>query len=231
MPNKNNIKIQSFSGNRLDLLLEKAFIMKSRINIQFDFIKIILSSSIRKIDEKHIFLNEIEPESDVKALVLPVKAKVSFLFEDKGMMHFDTVLFYDGTVSALYYLDKPTAIINPERRKYFRVKPPSELPATCLSIGKSKTAGVVIVENISLQGISLSFPSKSTITIGTTMKNICLKLVDREITLDVVIQNSFPGPKGRFCIGFKWVGLKKEHEKIISDFVIAAQRAIAQKKL
>lgn len=214
------------SEEKLENILERACAAKARIWIKTSKNDSDFLMNAAGLNEKSIILNGNLSEDQLNRLQKVESFLVWFGFKGQGVFTFEThCLEKEALKDNVCLIHRPLNVSHTQRRQAFRVWPAATLQLDCLKIGQMETKDIVKVENISLLGACISFPKKAEITNGAIIKDIQLDIYDgTSIAVSGKICRQWMVPKGRFFVGLEWIGLTREEEIIIRDYISNAQR-------
>lgn len=231
---ENDIKpdpAQALFDQQTDELLKKACDLRVWAYISYHSELPELITILYEYSKTAILIRGLEPAEDARHLRSPSPIKVSFSYENRGMFKFDSVFLGSNGVN-YYLIQYPTELIRIQRRNTYRVVPAQTLSAQCVSISDKNTKDRVKVENISQEGVRLTFPNKVDLPIGSRIVNIKLQLPgNREVQAHGVVRSIIPDGAEGCSIGIKWVFIDSEAYRILTEYVGACQRKEAKTKL
>ncbi|HPQ68878.1 MAG TPA: PilZ domain-containing protein [bacterium] len=185
----------------------------------------------------HVFTTEVllsgyKETNDWKALPEQAAMNICFtLTRQQGQFSFHTQFKgRKGTVGDQFVVEMPDELVLYQRRRTYRVRPMDTLSADCTMIGMNRTGGKVRVEDISQEGVNLSFPREAGIRIGATIRNIHLELQNfGELVLTGVVCSIRRGKGERFHLGLRWMEMNSEEQQKLNQYIFACQRIQAKR--
>ncbi len=185
----------------------------------------------------HVFTTELllagfKDTPDWRAVPAQAAMNICFtLTRQQGLFSFRTQYKgRKGTVGDQFAVDMPDELVLYQRRRAYRVRPADTLNADCTMIGMNRTGGKVRVEDISQEGINLSFPREAGIRIGATIRNINLELQNfGAVVLTGVVCSIRRGKGERFHLGLRWIEMPSEEQQKLNQYIFACQRIQAKR--
>ena len=213
MPETQSDQLQSVSGAKLAQVLELACKEHTRLKLSGGTDHFPFYTFMREIKHTQIFVTKLEPASAQDDLL--VDSEIDIVFPLTSRIYFFGKSNYHGLLTqpldeAIHIIDKPEVMYFRRERRVMRVQPTTSLPVTCLAVGGEKFLDTVLIKNISLEGICLSFPFPMNYKPGGLINGIKLKLHGSNyLTLDGSIRHTYVSQDGKFCVGLMWEPMTK----------------------
>jgi len=223
---------ETIRGVEVDNVLEGACNDRTRVKIIFDAEQPGFYSNMVHLFSNYILFDGFTPEDIQEKLPKDTPLETSFAFRSHGYYSFNAnYLGIKGSVGSQFMVERPTQITHIQRRRSYRVEPSATLPAEILAIGKARTGDKVWVENISIEGVCLSFPRPASIRIGARVQGIRIRLAnEKELLMDAVVRSAFRSSDGRFRLGMQWEVLDHEQHLVLQRYITQCQRMEAKRR-
>jgi hypothetical protein len=214
---------QSVSSAKLAQVLELACKERTRLKISGGPDRFPYYTYMREIKQTQIFVTKLEPSAAQDDLL--VDSEIDIVFPLTSRIFFFGKSVYHGLLTqpldeAIHIIDKPETLYFRRERRVMRISPAPNLPITCLAVNGEKFLDTVLIKNISLEGICLSFPFPMDYKPGGLIHGLKLKLHGSNyVTLEGSIRHTYIAQDGKFCVGLMWEPMTKSQYGILFNYL------------
>ncbi|MDP8222603.1 MAG: PilZ domain-containing protein [Candidatus Lernaella stagnicola] len=215
-------------GEKYRQVLALACRQKSRLRLATIEDSFPYYSHILETRESLILIDRLEPPLSNENLLVDIPISIVFPLTSRGYFVGESVFAgarNEPGSPVRYAITRPSHLMYVTERRVKRVIPPKKLPVVCLSIAGRKTAGLIVVRDLSTEGICLLFPQQENIKEGELLRDIKLKLRGSSYFHgDAIVRHSFAMRDGGFALGMMWVPLSKAQFQMIRSYLDLADK-------